>query len=45
MSVDAAIAADMVTVFGLIAAQNNYPDTLGYGEVFERMVTAWRPTL
>jgi hypothetical protein len=43
--VDAAIAADMVIVFDLIAAQNNYPDTLGYGEAFERLVTAWRPTL
>ena len=43
--VDTAIASDMVAVFGLIASVHNYPDTLGYGKQFERVVAAWRPQL
>jgi hypothetical protein len=41
--VDASIAADMVTVFALVAACHQYPDTLGYGKQFEAIVQAWRP--
>jgi hypothetical protein len=35
----------MVTVFGLIAGLNSYPDTLGHGEQFEKIVAEWRSTL
>jgi hypothetical protein len=41
-AVDEVIAADMVTVFALIAGRKRYPDTLGYGEQFGRIVAAWR---
>ncbi len=44
-NVDSVIADDMVTVFGLLAGLNSYPDTLGYGEQFERIVAEWRSTL
>src|ERR1035437_3945067 len=40
--VDTAIAADMVTVFSMVAQINNYPDTLGFGEQLERVVASWR---
>src|SRR5437016_3964494 len=40
--VDADIAADMVAVFGLVAARGQYPDTLGYGQQFEAIARAWR---
>jgi hypothetical protein len=43
--VDASIAADMVSVFALVAERNKYPDTLGYGKQFEAIVRAWRPAL
>jgi hypothetical protein len=43
--VDVEIAADMVTVFGLVACCHHYPDDLGYGEEFRRIVHAWRPAL
>jgi hypothetical protein len=43
--VDAGIAADMVTVFSLVAGCRRYPDDLGYGEEFRRIVHAWRPAL
>ena len=43
--VDIEIAADMVTVFGLVAVCHRYPDDLGYGEEFRRIVHAWRPAL
>jgi hypothetical protein len=36
--VDDAIAADMVTVFGLIARVNKYPDALGYETEFKAIV-------
>jgi hypothetical protein len=32
----------MVTVFGMIAERNHYPDTLGYGASFEKLVASWR---
>jgi hypothetical protein len=41
--VDREIAADMVTVFALVASCHRYPDDLGYGEEFRRIVNAWRP--
>jgi hypothetical protein len=44
-NVDAAIADDMVTVFDLLAKLNSYPDTLGYGEQFGRIVAEWRSAL
>lgn len=37
------IAADMVTVFAFVATCRYYPDDLGYGEQFSRIVRAWRP--
>jgi hypothetical protein len=40
--VDASLAADMVTVFGMVAERNNYPDTLGHGTRFEKLVASWR---
>ena len=43
--VDATIAADMVTVFALVASCRYYPDDLGYGEEFRRIVHAWHPAL
>lgn len=43
--VDAAIAADMVIVFALIARVSRYPDALGFGAQFEALVSAWRPQL
>ena len=42
---DDELVKDLVTVFGLAARCNAYPDTLGYGEDFERVVNAWRPDL
>ena len=44
-SVDDSIAADMVTVFALIARLSTYPDTLGFGKDFEVIVREWRPEL
>ena len=41
--VDREIAADMVTVLALVASCHRYPDDLGYGEEFRRIVHAWRP--
>ena len=43
--VDTQIAADMMTVFALVAGCHRYPDDLGYGEEFRRIVHAWRPAL
>ena len=42
---DAAIAEDVITVFGLAVRCNVYPDTLGYGAAFKRVAQAWRPEL
>lgn len=42
--VDAPIAADMVSVFALIARVHSYPDTLGYSQQFQNIVAAWRPS-
>ena len=33
----------MVTVFAMVARIHSYPDTLGYGELFEEVVKQWRP--
>ena len=41
--VDASIAVDMATVFALLPKCQHYPDALGYGKQFERIVGAWRP--
>jgi len=43
--VDSAIAADIVTVFGLLADRHTYPDSLGYGVQFKQILQAWRPVL
>ena len=43
--VDSEIAADMVTVFALIARVHSYPDSLGYESEFKSIVGAWRPEL
>lgn len=44
-SVDDSIAADMLTVFALIARVNEYPDTFGFSKDFGAIVRAWRPAL
>ena len=41
--VDPEIAADMVTVFTLIAKCRRFPDDLGYDEQFRSIVHTWRP--
>jgi hypothetical protein len=41
--VDAPIAADMVTVFAVLPACHQYPDTLGFAREFEAIARAWRP--
>jgi len=43
--VDSAIVEDMIVVFALAARCGSYPDALGYGEQFTRVVHAWRPEL
>lgn len=44
--VDRQIAADMLTVAGLIArANSSYPDSFGYRAGFEEIVRLWRPAL
>ncbi len=35
----------MVTVVGLLANLNCYPDALGYGEQFETIIAEWRSAL
>jgi hypothetical protein len=40
--VDQSIAADMLTVFALVAARRQYPDAMGYGKQFEAIVNVWR---
>jgi len=37
------IAADIVTVFTLVAKSRRFPDDLGYDEEFRRIVQTWRP--
>ena len=44
-AVDDDIASDMAAVFLLIARAHSYPDSLGYGSQFERIVAEWRPEL
>lgn len=44
-ALDAAIVADMVVVFGLIARVNRYPDRMGYEAEFTNLVRTWRPEL
>jgi hypothetical protein len=43
--IDDVIAQDMITVFGLIARVNQYPDALGYETKFKKIVQTWRPEL
>ena len=42
---DGDIRVDVVTVLIFIASHQTYPDTLGYGREFERLVAKWRPHL
>jgi len=35
----------VITVFALASRAREYPDALGYGEAFGRVVAAWRPEL
>ena len=42
-TVDTAIAADMVIVFGFVARVHCYPDKLGFEDDFKTVVGAWRP--
>jgi len=41
-AVDEAIAADMLEVIAFVARCRRYPDTLGYDQQFQRLVSAWR---
>lgn len=43
-ALDDEIAADMVTVFGYLAAsEKKYPDQLGYEQHFRAILAQWRP--
>lgn len=42
---DADIRVDVVTVLIFISGHQNYPDALGYGPQFNRLVAEWRPHL
>jgi len=42
---DEVLAEDVITVFALASRAREYPDALGYGEAFGRVVAAWRPEL
>ncbi len=44
-AVEAAIAADMLAVLGLIAQHREFPTAYGMGDDFERLVQRWRPGL
>jgi hypothetical protein len=44
-AVDGAIAEDMAAVVRLIGNVHRYPDSLGYGADFEKIVELWRPEL
>jgi hypothetical protein len=43
-SVDTEIARDMLAVLEVIVWVARYPDNLGYGKQFEKLVTCWRPS-
>ena len=40
---DVDLAEDVIIVFALAVRSNSYPDTLGYGEEFQRIRHVWRP--
>ena len=40
--VDTAIARDMLTVFAQPRHRRRYPDSLGYGAQFQKIVHRWR---
>lgn len=42
---DTAIRVDVLTILIFIASHQRYPDSLGYGPQFERLVAEWRPHL
>lgn len=42
---DDEIVEDMVTVFTWVCRHRVYPDSLGYGPDFDRIVANWRPDL
>lgn len=44
-AVDSEIAADMLTIFALLATCCSYPDSFGYAREFETIVRDWRPNL
>lgn len=44
-NVDADIAIDMQTVFGLVARIHAYPDSIGLKKDFEKIIAQWRPEL
>ena len=43
--VDTALSADMLQVFALVVACQQYPDTLDYGKQFQAITCAWFPGL
>jgi len=44
-ALDRALVEDIRRIVGLIATLGFYPDQLGYGSDFERIVAFWRPRL
>ena len=44
-ALDRALVEDIQRVIGLIATLSSYPDQLGYGSDFERILAFWRPHL
>lgn len=42
---DRELADDVCLIFRAIASMAKYPDALGYGERFDRIVRLWRPQL
>lgn len=42
---DMPLRVDVLRIVAFIAVEQRYPDTLGYGPQFERLVAEWRPHL
>lgn len=42
---DEEIVEDMIVVFGYVARNNRYPDTLGFETDFAAIIREWRPEL
>lgn len=42
---DMSLRVDVLRIVAFISMDHRYPDSLGYGPQFERLVAAWRPHL